>query len=266
MREQCLLLGLTRSSYYREPQRESEENQKLMRRIDELHTGEPTWGSRTIRNRLRCEGWRVNRKRIQRLMRLMRIEVIYPKQKGQRLPPDHEVYPYLLRGLHISRANQVWAIDITYVRMHDGFVYLVAILDWYSRRVLSWNLSVTLDKHFCIEALHTAMRRYGAPEMLNADQGVQFTSPAFLQPLKDAGVRISMDGRGRALDNVVVERFWRTLKYDEVYLKDYDSPADARAQIGGFIKRYNSFRPHASLGGMTPDHVYQNVPAYANAS
>lgn len=265
IREQCMLLGLCRSSYYCEPTRESEENRAMMRRIDELHTAEPTWGSRLLRDRLRLEGWQVNRKRLQRLMRLMRLDVIYPKRKHQRLPPDHEVYPYLLRGITPDRPNHTWAIDITYIRLHDGFIYLVAVIDWYSRRILSWKLSLTLDKHFCVEALDLAMRRYGAPVIFNCDQGVQFTSPAFLQPLKDAGVKISMDGRGRATDNIIIERFWRTLKYDEVYLKDYDSPADAQTGIGEFIRRYNDERPHSSLGGVTPSVAYGSIPTQAVA-
>jgi len=256
VRRQCALLGLNRASLYYQPRRETEETKTLMRRIDEIHTEHITWGSRKIRDELRLSGWKMNRKRVQRLMRHMGLRVVFPQRYHHRLPPDHEVYPYLLRGMTIERPNQVWAIDLTYIRLADGFVYLTAIIDWYSRRVLSWDLSLTMDKSSAIEVLDRALRRYGAPEIFNSDQGVQFTSPVFLQPLKDAGVKISMDGKGRALDNVIIERFWRTIKYDEVYLNDYESPSQARARIGEFIEMYNSRRPHASLNGKTPNTVY----------
>ena len=263
VRQQCDLLGLNRATLYYRPQRENEEVLTLMRRIDEFHTAHITWGSRKIRDALRLEGFSINRKRVQRLMRRLGLRVVFPQSFHQRLPADHEVYPYLLRGVAITRANQVWSIDLTYIRLIDGFVYLTAIIDWYSRKILAWDLSLTMDKSSAMEVLARAMRRYGTPEIFNSDQGVQFTSPAFLQPLKDAGVKISMDGKGRALDNVFIERFWRTLKYDEVYLNDYESPAQARGCIGPFIETYNGQRPHASLAGITPNMAYKGSGAQA---
>ena len=257
VREQCVLLGLHRSTLYYRPQTIAGETNTLMRRIDELHTAHITWGSRKIRDALRLEGWKVNRKRVQRLMRHMALRVVFPQRYHHRLPPDHEVYPYLLRGISVTRPNQVWSIDLTYIRLADGFVYLTAIIDWYSRKILSWDLSLTLDKSSGIEVLERALRRYGPPQIFNSDQGVQYTSPAFLKPLKKAGVKISMDGKGRALDNVIIERFWRTIKYDEVYLNDYESPAQARQRIGEYIGMYNAKRPHASLGGRTPNMAYE---------
>jgi putative transposase len=254
--EQCQLLGVARSTYYRHPGGESEKNVSLMRRIDELYTNDPTWGSRKMRDRLRIEGHPVNRKRIQRLMQLMGLQVIYPKKHLSRPLAGAKVYPYLLRDMVIVKPNQVWCTDITYIRLSHGFVYLVAILDWYSRKVLSWELSITADQYFVIYALEDARRRYGDPLVFNTDQGAQFTCPGFVEPLIAAGVRVSMDGKGRALDNVAVERFWRSLKYEEVYLKDYVNLREARREIGEYIERYNAFRPHQSLGGRTPDMVY----------
>jgi putative transposase len=265
VREQCTLLGLHRSTLYYQPRPVPPENEVLMRRIDELHTAHITWGSRKIRDALRLEDWKVNRKRVQRLMRHMGLRVVFPQQYHHRLPPDHEVYPYLLRGFSVTRPNQVWSIDLTYIRLEDGFVYLTAIIDWYSRKILSWDLSLTLDKSSGIEVLERALRRYGPPEIFNSDQGVQYTSPKFLQPLKDVGVKISMDGKGRALDNVFIERFWRTLKYDEVYLNDYESPGQARQRIGEFIEMYNATRPHASLNGRTPNMAYTDGDTQAAA-
>lgn len=265
VREQCNLLGLNRSSLYYQPRQDSDVTDMLMRRIDEIHTAHITWGSRKIRDALRLEGWEVNRKRVQRLMRRMAMRVVFPQVFHHRLPPEHEVYPYLLRGMSIDRPNQVWSIDLTYIRLEDGFVYLTAIIDWYSRKILSWDLSLTLDKSSAIEVLGRALRRHGPPEIFNSDQGVQYTSPAFLKPLKDAKVRISMDGKGRALDNVVIERFWRTIKYDEVYLNDYDSPRHARHRIDEYIEMYNSRRPHAALEGRTPSMVYGVESAQAAA-
>jgi len=256
--EQCRLLGLSRSTFYYEAMGEREENLALMSRIDELHTENITWGSRMLRDRLRLEGWKVSRKRIQRLMRLMELQVVYSKPKLTRPHPTHPVYPYLLRGLTIDRPNQVWCADITFIRLRHGFVYLVAIMDWYSKRVLTWQLSNTADRHFCVAALERALRRHKKPEIFNTDQGAQFTSPDFTGVLKDAEVRISMDAKGRALDNIAIERFWRTLKQDEVYLRDYESLAEARHYIGEFIRRYNEERPHSSIGGQTPLAVYYN--------
>jgi putative transposase len=254
--EQCQLLGVPRSTYYWHHGDESEKNTSLMRRIDELYTADPTWGSRKMRDRLRIEGHRVNRKRIQRLMQLMGLQVIYPKKRLSRPTAGAKVYPYLLRDMAIVKPNQVWCADITYIRLSHGFVYLVAILDWYSRKVLSWELSITADQYFVIYALEEARRRYGDPLVFNTDQGAQFTCLGFVEPLVAAGVRISMDGKGRALDNVAVERFWRSLKYEEVYLKDYVDMIEARREIGEYIERYNGFRPHQALAGRTPNMAY----------
>jgi len=255
--EQCRILKVARSTYYYEASGESEENLAIMERIDELYMDNPTWGSRQMRNRLRLEGKKVNRKRVQRLMRLMGIEALYPRRKLSRPHPDHKVYPYLLRGLAIDHPDMVWCADITYIRLRHGFVYLVAILDWFSRKVLSWELSNTLDYHFCVSALDAAIRRYGKPEIFNTDQGSQFTGNAFTGKLLAENIRISMDGKGRALDNVVVERFWRSLKYEEVYLKEYNDVKECREGIARYIEKYNGFRPHSSVGGITPNMAYQ---------
>lgn len=254
--EQCAMLGLSRSSYYYQATGEREYNQQLMRRIDELHTEYPTWGSRMMRDFLRLEGHTVNRKRIQRLMALMEIQVIYPKRNLSRRNHEHKIYPYLLKGLAINQANQVWSTDVTYIRLRHGWVYLVAVIDWYTRAVLSWRLSNTCDRFFCIEALEQALRRYGKPDIFNTDQGATFTSPDFTDVLHNAKVRISMDGAGRALDNVITERFWRTLKYDEVYLKDYESMTDAKMQIREFIRKYNTIRPHSACNRRPPMQAY----------
>lgn len=256
IREQCGLLGLSRASFYYHPTSASEETLRLMERIDEIHTEHITWGSRKIRDALRLEGWSMNRKRVQRLMRLMAMQVVFPKQHRMRLPVGHELYPYLLRGVRIERPNQVWSIDTTYIRLDQGFVYLTAIIDWYSRKILAWDLSLSLEKSSGITVLDRALRRHGEPDIFNSDQGSQFTSPDFLAPLKERKVRISMDGKGRALDNIFIERFWRTIKYDEVYLNAYESVKEARERIGAFIEMYNSIRPHASLDGQTPNMVY----------
>lgn len=254
--EQCRLLSLARSTRYYKAVEESAENKDIMKRIDELYTENPTWGSRKMRDALRLEGRMVNRKRIQRLMRLMGIEVIYPKRNLSKRYQNHLVYPYLLRGIAITRPDQAWSTDITYIRLKHGWVYMVAIIDWYSKAILAWRLSNTIDKYFCIEALEAALAEYGGSEIFNTDQGSQFTNPEFTKVLINANIKISMDGKGRALDNIPIERFWRTLKYDEVYLKDYESLSDARKQIGAFIEKYNWRRPHMSLAGKTPMSVY----------
>lgn len=254
--EQCRILGVSRSGYYYEPRGESKENLAIMRRIDELYTDNPSWGSRQMRNRMRLEGHKVNRKRIQRLMRLMGVEALYPKKNLSRPHSGHKVYPYLLRGIDIKHPNQVWCADITYIRLRHGFVYLVAVMDWYSRKVLSWELSNTMDEWFCVQALETALRQFGKPDIFNTDQGSQFTGLAFTGVLNEAKIRISMDGKGRALDNVIVERFWRSLKYEEVYLKEYESMVECRKGIADYILKYNSFRPHSTVGNVTPDMVY----------
>jgi putative transposase len=256
IKEQCKLLEMARSTFYYESAGESEENLAIMRRLDELFTDHPTWGSRKMRDRLRLEGMAVNRKRIQRLMRKMAIQTIFPKKNLSKQNHLHSIFPYLLRNVVIDTPNQAWSVDITYIRLRHGWVYMVAIIDWYSKCVLAWRLSNTMDRFFCLEASEEALSRYGNPGIMNSDQGSQFTSPDFTGILKEAGIKISMNGKGRALDNLPVERFWRTLKYDEVYLKDYENMADAREQIGSYIEIYNTIRPHASLAGRTPYVVY----------
>jgi putative transposase len=256
VRRQCELLKVSRSGLYYEPEPTSPEELAVMRRIDEIHLQRPFFGSRMMADALRKEGREVNRKRVQRLMRLMGIESMAPKPKTSEPHPEHVRYPYLLRGLAISRPNQVWATDITYVPMKAGFVYLVAIIDWYSRRVLSWRLSNTLDSRFCVDALEEALGRFGQPEILNSDQGAQFTSEDFTKPLRDRGIAISMDGKGRCLDNVFVERLWRSLKYEEVYLHAYEDVAAARAGIAGYLAFYNDERSHQALGHQTPAVFY----------
>ena len=254
---QCGLIGLARSSYYYEPAGESEYNEKLMKLIDEIYTGHPALGSRKIAETLRKMGYAVGRKRIQRLMRVLGLEAVYPKPRLS--VPDREAqkYPYLLAGLAIERPNQVWATDITYIRMRRGFAYLVAIMDWFSRYVLSWRLSVFIDAGFCVEALAAALSG-GRPEIFNSDQGSQFTSEAFTARLLDRGVAISMDGRGRYLDNIFIERLWRSVKYEEVYLKDYADVWEADREISSYFRWYNEERPHQSLAYRTPGQVYCN--------
>jgi len=259
VRRQCEMLRVSRSGLYYEPEPTSPEQLALMRRIDELHLKYPFLGSRKLSDALRKEGLEANRKRIQRLMRLMGMEAMAPKPKTSEPHPEHAVYPYLLRGLAICRANQVWATDITYIPMKAGFVYLVAIMDWYSRRVLSWRLSNTLDSSFCVDALEEALARYGQPEIFNTDQGAQFTADVFTKPLRDQGIAISMDGKGRCLDNVFVERLWRSLKYEEVYLHVYDNMVQARAGIGQYFGFYNDERAHQALGYQTPAAFYRRA-------
>jgi len=228
----------------------------MMRRLDELHLKCPFYGSRKLADALRKEGEDANRKRIQRMMRQMGLEAIAPKPKTSEPHPEHVRYPYLLRGLEISRVNQVWATDITYIPMRAGFVYLVAIMDWYSRRVLAWRISNTLDPRFCVDALEEALERFGKPEIFNSDQGSQFTAAEFIEPLRERGIAISMDGRGRCLDNVFIERLWRSLKYEEVYLHTYGDVAAARTGIGRYLGFYNTERPHQALGYQTPAAFY----------
>ena len=254
---QCRLLKVARSTLYYQPVPPSAEELAVMRRIDELHLEYPFYGSRRMAVVLRDDGWVVNRKRAQRLMRVMGLEAIYQKPNTSRPHPDHKVYPYLLRGLIIDRPNQVWCADITYVPMAKGFVYLVAVMDWFSRRVLAWRLSITMETDFCVGALREAMERHGRPEIFNTDQGVQFTSAAFLDQLSGQGVRISMDGKGRFLDNIFIERLWRSLKYEEVYIKAYGSVAEARRGIGGWFGFYNETRPHQALDYRTPRAVHE---------
>ncbi len=234
----------------------------LMRQLDELHLKYPFKGSRRLKDALWDErGLQINRKRIQRLMRVMGIEALHPKGKTTQRNEQHKVYPYLLKGLAITAPNQVWAADITYIPMRKGFLYLIAVIDWYSRKVLSWRLSNSLDVDFCVEALQEALARYGKPEIFNSDQGCQFTSNAFTRVLKAQAIRISMDGKGRWLDNVFVERLWRSLKYEEVYLKAYDSVTEAASGIGQWIEFFNQRRRHTSLDRHTPDQVYYDLPS-----
>jgi putative transposase len=256
---QCRLLKVARSSLYYRPAPVSADDLTVMRRMDELHLAWPFYGSRRMTAVLRHEGWPVNRKRIQRLMRIMALEAIYQKPNTSRKHPDHKVYPYLLRGLVIDRPNQVWCADITYIPMAKGFVYLVAVMDWFSRRVLAWRVSITLETDFCVEALRDAMNRHGQPEIFNTDQGVQFTSAAFLGELATLGVRISMDGKGRFLDNIFIERLWRSLKYEEVFIKAYGSVAEARIGIGEWLTFYNDERPHQALDYRTPTAVFRTA-------
>jgi putative transposase len=256
---QCRLLKVARSTLYYRSVPVSADDLAVMRRIDELHLAWPFYGSRRMAAVLRREGWEVNRKRAKRLMRVMAIEAIYQKPNTSKGHPDHKVYPYLLRGLTIDRPNQVWCADITYIPMAKGFVYLVAVMDWFSRRVLSWRLSITMEPDFCVEALREATELYGQPEIFNTDQGVQFTSAAFVDELAGRGVRISMDGKGRYLDNIFIERLWRSLKYEEVYIKAYGSVAEARRNLGVWLAFYNDVRPHQSLEYRTPREIFECV-------
>jgi putative transposase len=250
VQRQCELLGLPRSTYYYQPRPESAENLRLLRRLDELYLECPFFGSRRMAVMLA-----MNRKRIQRLMRIMGIEALYPKPNLSRPAPGHEVYPYLLRGISIERPNQVWSTDITYIPMRAGFLYLVAIMDWFSRFVLSWELSNTMETGFCLAALEAAFR-FGQPEIWNSDQGSQFTAADFLAPLKERGIRISMDGRGRALDNVFIERLWRSLKYELIYPGDFASGAELMPALDRYFHFYNHRRPHQALGYRTPADLY----------
>jgi putative transposase len=253
--QQCELLSLSRSSYYYEPATESAENLALMALIDREYTDHPFRGSRGMTAWLRREGHEVNRKRVQRLMRLMGLEAVYPKPHLSVGGPGHKVYPYLLRGVAIERVNQVWSTDITYIPMPKGFMYLTAVIDWYSRYVLSWRLSNTLDVAFCLEALEEALSR-GCPEVFNTDQGVQFTSASFTGRLEAAGVKVSMDGKGRCLDNVFVERLWRTVKYEYVYLWRPEAVPVLSAGLTTYFGYYNEARSHQSLEDRTPAEVY----------
>lgn len=252
---QCALLGVARSSWYYEPKGESPENLEVMRVLDEQYTRTPFYGVRRMTAWLRQQGYAVNHKRVGRLLRLMGLEALYPKPRLSVPGEGEKRYPYLLRGVTIARANHVWSTDITYIRLRHGFLYLVAVLDWYSRCVLAWELSNTLDTSFCLAALEGALQQ-GQPQIFNTDQGVQFTSQAYTSRLEQAGIQISWDGRGRALDNVFVERLWRSVKWEEVYLKDYQTVADAVSGLDGYFRFYNHERPHQALGYQTPAQVY----------
>jgi len=257
---QCRALDIARSTaYYQPASGVSAEDLSLMRQIDEIYLQWPFYGSRRMRDELLRRGMVVNRKRVQRLMRLMGLQAIYPRRRTSQPAPGHRIYPYLLRDLSIDRPNQVWATDITYIPMAQGFMYLAAILDWHSRRVLAWRLSNTLDTDFCIEALEEALSRYGAPEIFNTDQGAQFTSAAFTDVLKAHQIQISMDGKGRWVDNIFVERLWRTVKYEDIYLRAYESPAELRAGLDRYFRFYNTQRGHAALDKQTPGEVYFGI-------
>jgi putative transposase len=262
IRRQCELLGLPRSSYYHAAGTESEENLDLMRRIDELYLQRPFFGSRRMAEHLSVPEAPLNRKRVQRLMRIMGLEAVYPKKRTSNPGAGHRIYPYLLRDLKVSRANQVWCADITYVPLRQGFMYLVAVMDWYSRYVLSWRLSNSLDTSFCLEALEAATQ-LGLPEIFNSDQGAQFTSQVFTGRLLDLGVAISMDGRGRALDNVFVERLWRSVKYEDIYLKDYERVDDLYDGLERYFQFYDHERRHQALDYRTPYEVYQESVSLA---
>jgi putative transposase len=258
IRRQCAMLGLARSGVYRLPHRANDDDLLLMRRIDELFTRWPFLGSRRMTAMLRAEGIPINRKRVQRLMRRMGIAALGPKPRTSKPAPGHTIYPYLLRELRIERTNQVWAADITYIPIGRGFLYLVAVMDWASRAVLAWRLSNTLDVSFCVSAVEEALARFGRPEIFNTDQGSQFTSAAFTGVLASAGIRISMDGRGRWIDNVFIERLWRSLKHEDVYLKGYADGLEAKAGIAEWIRFYNTGRPHQALNNRTPMTVWRD--------
>jgi len=253
---QCELLDLSRSGFYYKPAVESEYNLLLMRLMDEQYTQTPFYGVPRMTEWLRLEGYCVGPKRIRRLLRKMGLEAIYPKPNTSKKGVVSNKYPYLLKGLTVERPNHVWSTDITYIRLKQGFVYLVAIMDWFSRYVLSWDISNSLDSHFCLWALDKAFVK-GKPEIFNSDQGIQFTSEAFTNRLETSGIRISWDGRGRAMDNIFVERLWRSVKYEEVYLKDYDSVSEAIDGIGRYFRFYNTQRLHQSLGYRTPQQVFE---------
>jgi putative transposase len=256
---QAKALGMSRGSVYYLPRPVSAADLALMRRMDELHLNYPFAGSRMLQGLLLGEGYKVGRVKVRSLMKRMGIEAIYRRPNTCKPAPGHKIYPYLLRRLPVTRPNQVWAMDITYIPMKRGYVYLAAVLDWNTRRVLSWRLSITLETAFCVEAVEEAMARYGKPDIFNTDQGSQFTSLAFIKMLKDADIQISMDGKGAWRDNVFVERLWRTIKYEEVYLKAYENVPEARTEIGKYITFYNTKRPHSSLDGQTPDQAYFNA-------
>jgi len=260
---QAELMGISRGTVYYHPEPIPDADLQVMRRIDELHLEHPFAGSRMMRDFLRREGLRIGRRHVATLMRKMGIEALYRKPHTSRKHPAHPVYPYLLRGLEITRANQVWAMDITYVSMARGFVYLAAVMDWHSRKVLAHRVSITMDTEFCIEALNEAITKYGAPQIMNTDKGSQFTSAEFIDTLKTNEIAISMDGRGQWRDNVFVERLWKSVKYEDVYLRSYETVSGMREGISCYLSFYNSRRPHRAHGGDTPDMVYFTTLATA---
>ena len=263
---QARALGVSRGSVYYKPRPVWPEDLSLMRRIDELHLERPFAGSRMLRDFLVREGVEIGRRHVATLMKRMGIEAIYRRRNTSKPAPGHKIYPYLLRGVKVERPNQVWACDITYIPMARGFVYLVAIVDWFTRRVLSHRVSITMEAGFCVEALEEAFGKYGKPEIFNTDQGSQFTSEAFTGALLDRKIAISMDGKGAWRDNVFVERLWRSVKYEEVYLRAYETVAEARAGLGRYLGFYNAKRPHSSLGARTPDQAYFNHQPLARAA
>jgi putative transposase len=256
--KQAAALNISRGSVYYLPRPVSEADLTIMHRLDRLHLEFPFAGSRMLRGLLAAEGCKVGRRHVKTLMRRMGIEALYRRPRTTKPEPGHKIYPYLLRGIEITRPNQVWAMDITYIPMARGFVYLAVVLDWFSRRVLSWRVSITMEHAFCVETLEEALARHGKPEIFNTDQGSQFTGAAFTGLLANNGIAISMDGKGAWRDNVFVERLWRSVKYEEVYLRAYDGVSDARASIGRYLDFYNGRRPHSSLDGDTPDQAYFN--------
>ena len=258
---QCTLVGISRSSHYYPARGESALNLELMRRIDRQYLATPWYGSRQMARQLRRDGYAVGRTRVRRLMRLLGLQAIYQKPRTSLPNEQDRVYPYLLSGLVIERPNQVWCADLTYIPMPRGFLYLVAVMDWHTRAVLSWRLSNTLDSDFCVEALRDALSHYGRPEIFNTDQGSQFTSEAFTRVLAEAGVRISMDGKGRWMDNVFIERLWRSLKYECVYLREFATGAEAQREIGNWLEYYNTARPHSALVDKTPMEAYIGTKA-----
>jgi putative transposase len=257
---QCQLLGVSRSSAYYKPKPLKPEDLELMRLIDEQYLKTPFYGSRSMVDHFQRLGRKINRKRVQRLMRLMGIEAIYPKPNTSKPHPGHKIYPYLLRNLKIDRPNQVWALDITFIPLQRGFMYLVAVMDWHSRKVLAWRLSNTPDAAFCVAALEEAIRLHGSPEICNTDQGCQFTSHAFTNVLKENGIKISMDGRGNFHDNILIERLWWTIKYHYLYLHAFENGVDLRQGLKSWFRFYNRERFHQSLDGKTPDEVYYEIP------
>jgi putative transposase len=264
--KQAAALNISRGSLYYLPRPVSAADLALMRRIDELHLEFPFAGSRMLRDLLAAEGSKIGRRHVKTLMRRMGIEALYRRPRTTKPEPGHKIYPYLLRGIEIARPNQVWAMDITYIPMARGFVYLAVVLDWFSRRVLSWRVSITMEAAFCVEALEDALARHGKPDIFNTDQGSQFTGGAFTGALASRGIAISMDGKGAWRDNVFVERLWRSVKYEEVYLKAYDSVSEARASIGCYLDFYNRRRPHSSLDRRTPDQAYFDPLPFRSAA
>jgi putative transposase len=258
VRQQCELLGISRGAYYYEPRPESAENLAILRRLDELHLERPVYGSLRLAAQLRREGWEVNRKRVMRLMALMGMAAIYPKKATSQPGEGHQIYPYLLRGKEVSGPDQVWCADVTYIPMRYGFMYLVAVMDWWSRYVLAWRLSNTLEAAFCVWAWQAALKNGTRPPVIsNTDQGSQFTSAAYVEAVEEVGTRVSMDGRGRCLDNVFIERLWRSVKYEEIYLRDYQDGLELEDGLFRWFAHYNDERPHQALGYATPRETYR---------